>query len=85
MATTSDPIVNPRNGCTLKRVISTTIRAMPTSAAITNRAPDAGAAGAAWASRRSALFMWASFPAAGCRHGITRNRVKMRPVTPTRG
>ena len=50
-ATTSEPMVSARNGCTLNRVMSTTISAMPTSAAMISRAPEAGGAVGAWASR----------------------------------
>ncbi len=49
-ATTSEPIVSARNGCTENRVIRTTMTAMPTSAAMTSWAPFAGGA-AAWARR----------------------------------
>src|SRR6188472_3288540 len=74
-ATTSEPMVSARNGCTLKRVISTTISAMPTSAATTSRAPEAGGAVEAWASRTGSTVavkagLLAGRGAAGRRTGV---------------
>ena len=54
--TRREPIVSARNACSLKRVTSTTITAMPISAAITRRSPEAGGAAAAWANRTGARW-----------------------------
>src|SRR6187455_3054394 len=54
-ATTSEPMVSARNGCTLNRVMSTTISAMPISAATTRRVPEAGGAADAWANMRAVM------------------------------
>ena len=43
-ADTREPMVRLRNGCTLNQVISTTIRAMPTSAAVIRRPAGGGGA-----------------------------------------
>ena len=50
--TVSDPRVSPRNGCSLKRVISTTITAMPSRAAGISRAAGMSGISAASAAVR---------------------------------
>ena len=54
-ATTSEPMVSARNGCTLNRVISTTISGDADQRRHDQAGPEAGGAAAAWASMRAVM------------------------------